>query len=207
MERIINMERLEAFKVNMYLNEKSQNTISKYMHDIKLFCSYVENKEICKDLVMKFKEYLITKYSIVSANSMIAAINSFFRHFGWLDCCVKQFKVQRKVYCSDEKELTKEEYIKLVTTAKKKGNERLNLLLQTVCGRGIRVSELKYITVESVKKGEAEVSCKGKVRVIFIVKELKRSCLAMQLSKELSLVKFLLLRMVNLLIVAIYGAK
>lgn len=178
MERIINMEKLEAFKVNMYLNEKSQNTINKYMHDIKLFCSYVENKEICKGLMIKFKEHLITKYTVASANSMIAAINSFLRYLGWLDCCIKQFKVQRKVYCSDEKELTKEEYVKLVTTAKKKGNERLNLLLQTICGTGIRVSELKYITVESVKKGEAEVSCKGKVRVIFIVKELKKKLLS-----------------------------
>ena len=178
MERIINMEKLEAFKMNMYLNEKSQNTINKYMHDIKLFCSYVENKVICKDLMIKFKEHLLTQYTVASANSMIAAINSFLRYLGWLDCCIKQFKVQRKVYCSDEKELTKEEYVKLVTTAKKKGNERLNLLLQTVCGTGIRVSELKYITVESVKKGEAEVSCKGKVRVIFIVKELKKKLLS-----------------------------
>lgn len=83
---------------------------------------------------------------------MIAAVNAFLRFMGWMDCCIKQFKVQKKAFCSEEKELTKAEYIRLVNTAREEGNERLNLLLQTICGTGIRVSELQFITVEAARK-------------------------------------------------------
>ena len=112
-------------------------------------------------------------YAVSSANSMIASVNSFFKHMEWFDCCIRQFKVQKKVFCSEEDELTKNEYLRLVKTAQSKGNERLNLVLQTICGTGIRVSELKYITVEALKTGSAEVSCKGKNRVILIVSKLR----------------------------------
>ena len=91
---------------------------------------------------------------------MIASINAFFRFYGWLDLCVKQFKVQRKTFCDEEKELTKAEYIRFCRTAEEQKNERLNLILQTICGTGIRVSELQFITVEAAEHGEAVVSCK-----------------------------------------------
>lgn len=108
---------------------------------------------------------------------MLAAINSFFRFMGWYDCCVKQFKIQRKVYCPEEKELTKGEYIRLVQTAERNGNMRLSLLLQTICGTGIRVSELPYITVDAVNRGEAVVTCKAKTRTVFIVDALRKKLL------------------------------
>ena len=108
---------------------------------------------------------------------MIASLNSLFSFLGWTDCRVKSIKLQRQIYCPEEKELTKAEYMRLVNTAKQKGNERLNLILQTICGTGIRVSELQYITVEAVKNGEAIVSLKGKTRSVFIVKELKKKLL------------------------------
>ena len=101
----------------------------------------------------------------------------FFSFLGWVDCKVKSIKVQRQIYCPENKELTKSEYMRLVNTAKRKGNNRLNLILQTICATGIRVSELQYITVEAVKNGEAKVSCKGKSRSVFIVKELKQKLL------------------------------
>lgn len=104
-------------------------------------------------------------------------MNAFLRFAGWNDCCVKQYKMQRKAYCSEEKELTKAEYIRLVNAAERNGNERLNLIIQTICGTGIRVSELKFITLEAVKQGEAAVSLKGKTRTVFIVKELKQKLL------------------------------
>ena len=94
-----------------------------------------------------------------------------------MDLKVKSIKLQRQIYCPEEKELTKAEYMRLVNSAKQKGNERLNLLIQTICGTGIRVSELQYITVEAVKCGEAVVSLKGKTRSVFIVKELKKKLL------------------------------
>lgn len=104
-------------------------------------------------------------------------IYSLFSFLGWTDCRVKSIKLQRQIYCPEEKELTKAEYMRLVNTAKQKGNERLNLILQTICGTGIRVSELQYITVEAVKNGEAIVSLKGKTRSVFIVKELQKKLL------------------------------
>jgi len=178
MIRRINNNMLDKFRNNMYLDEKSRNTIEKYMRDVKAFCAFLEGRTVNKELVMEYKEQLLIHYSITSANSMIAAVNTFLRFLGWIECCVKQFKVQRKVYCSEEKELSKSDYSRLITAANKRGNERLNLVIQTICGTGIRVSELKYITIESVKRGEAEVSCKGKTRVIFIVKELKKKLLS-----------------------------
>ncbi len=110
-------------------------------------------------------------------NSMLASLNSLFAFLGWVDLKVKSIKLQRQIYCPEETELTKAEYVRLINTAKQKGNERLNLLIQTICGTGIRVSELQYITVEAVKCGEAVVSLKGKTRTVFIVKELKQKLL------------------------------
>ena len=108
---------------------------------------------------------------------MIAAINVFFRFCGWHDLCVKQYKIQKSAFASEEKELTKVEYGRLVQAAKRKKNERLNLIIQTICGTGIRVSELMHITVEAVKRGEAFVNCKGKNRRVFIVSDLRKKLL------------------------------
>ena len=108
---------------------------------------------------------------------MLASINSLFAFLGWHDLKVKSIKVQQQIFCSEEKELTKAEYMRLVNTAKAKHNERLCLILQTICGTGIRVSELQFITVEAAKRGEAMVSCKGKTRSVFIVRELQKKLL------------------------------
>ena len=108
---------------------------------------------------------------------MLASINSLFVFLGWHELKVKSIKLQQQIYCPEEKELTKAEYTRLCRAAEKKHNERLNLILQTICGTGIRVSELQYITVESVRQGEATVSCKAKTRSVFIVKELQKKLL------------------------------
>ena len=108
---------------------------------------------------------------------MLASINSLFAFLGWHDLRVKSLKLQQQVFCPEEKELTKAEYARLCRTAERKHNERLNLILQTICGTGIRVSELQYITVEAAKNGEAVVNCKAKTRSVFIVKELKQKLL------------------------------
>ena len=142
----------------------------------KVYARYTPICRICyrQALVLEYKTSLEQTYAIRSANSMLAALNSFFRFLGWHDLCVKQFKVQKEAYCSEEKELTKAEYTALVRTAEQKKNERLSLVVQTICGTGIRVSELQSITVEAVRKGEAIVSCKGKTRKIFIVRALRK---------------------------------
>ena len=176
-ERIISTGMIKEFEAQLRNDEKSEATISKYIHDIEYFVAIAEGQCVDKALVLAYKSQLGSDYAITSANSMIAAVNTFLRFMGWVDCCIKQFKVQKKAFCSEEKELTKAEYIRLVNTAKEKGNERLNLLLQTICGTGIRVSELRFITVEAVRKGEAVVSCKNKTRTVFIVRELQKKLL------------------------------
>lgn len=177
MKKIITNSMIEEFREYLRLDEKSDNTILKYIRDVKLLKNYMDGAEVSKENILCFKEYLRQSYEISSANSIIAAINAFFRFLSWEYCSIKQFKVQKKTYCLAEKELTKAEYFRLVNAASKKGNERLNLILQTICGTGIRVSELKYITVEAVKRGEAIVSCKNKTRTVFIVRELQKKLL------------------------------
>ncbi len=173
-KRIITEKLVLDFKEELRNAERSDNTIEKYLRDVGAFVAFVGERIIDKMLVLEYKAQLERGYALASANSMLAAINSFFKCVGWYDCCVKQFKVQRKTYCSEESELTKQEYIALVRTAENKKNERLSLLIQTICGTGIRVSELEFITVEAVKRGESIVSCKGKSRKVFIVKDLCR---------------------------------
>lgn len=186
MERIITNSMIGNFANFLRSDEKSDNTIEKYLRDVRAFTVFAEAREISKTVVVEFKASLVENYEVTSANSMIAAVNAFLRFMGWVDCCIKQFKVQKKAFCSEEKELTKAEYIRLVNTAKQKGNERLNLILQTICGTGIRVSELQFITVEAVRKGEAIVSCKNKTRTVFIVRELQKKLLSYIKSKGIT---------------------
>ncbi len=124
-----------------------------------------------KELAINYKEKLLAKhYAVCSINSIIASLNSFFTFVGCAYLKIKTIKEQKQIFCSESKELTREEYTRLLNTSEKEGNRRLSLILQTICGTGIRVSELKFITVEAVKKGQALVFCKGKHRTIFIVK-------------------------------------
>lgn len=182
MERKITRELLNDFEKNMLEDEKSQATVEKYLRDLHCFVNFANERAIDKTLVLEYKAELAHNYALTSANSMLAALNAFLRFAGWLDCTVKQFKIQKKAFCSEEKELSKAEYLSLVRTAENKNNERLSLLIQTICGTGIRVSEVEYITVEAVHRGEAIVSCKGKTRRVFIVSALRKKLL--QYTKE-----------------------
>ena len=176
-ERILTCSMLNDFMVYLREDEKSRATIDKYMRDMKRFQEFAGEGSIGKQLVLDYKEHLAKSYAVSSANSMLAVLNAFLRFAGWYDCCVKCLKIQTKAYCSEDQELTKAEYIRLVNMANHNGNERLALVIQTICGTGIRVSELEYITVEALKHGEAVVSCKGKTRVIFIVPQLRKKLL------------------------------
>ena len=176
--RFLTDERIEEFRQHLISEEKSENTIEKYMRDVRVFAAFVSGNEITKELAIAYKQKLIEAgYAVRSVNSMLASINSLFSFFGWLDCKVKAIKQQRQIFCSEDKELTKAEYVRLLNAAKQKKNDRLNLIIQTICGTGIRVSELQFITVESAKAGQATVNCKGKIRTVFIVKELKKKLL------------------------------
>ena len=178
MTHIITDQMLNEFANYLRLEEKSPATIEKYTRDVRTFKEYVQDRPLDKIVVLDYKSYLLEHYAIASANSMIAAVNSFFRFCGWHELIVKPFRVQRQMFCTEEKELTKQEYMRLVATAEGRGDRRIALILQTICGTGIRVSELSYITVEVVRRGEAQVNCKGKTRRIFFVPELRRKLLA-----------------------------
>lgn len=176
--RILTDKQIVAFAVYLKSEEKSENTIEKYIRDVRAFAAYIGETAITKEAVITYKNKLISdNYAVRSINSMLASLNGLFSFLGWGDLKVKSIKLQRQIYCPEEKELTKAEYMRLVNTAKEKGNERLNLLIQTICGTGIRVSELQYITVEAVKCGEAIVSLKGKTRSVFIIRELQKKLL------------------------------
>ena len=168
---------IAGFREHLILEERSVATIQKYIRDVKAFMAYAQNSAITKETVIAYKKYLQENYAVRSANSMLASINSFFSLFGWNDLKVKSLKLQQQVYCPEEKELTKAEYTRLCKAAQRRHNERLNLILQTICGTGIRVSELQFITVEAAKCGEAVVRCKGKTRAVFIVRELRQKLL------------------------------
>lgn len=176
--RILTEKIITDFSAYLRCEEKSQNTVEKYLRDVRAFAEYLSGAEITKETVIAYKNKLLSEnYAVRSMNSMLASLNSLFSFLGWSDCKVKSIKLQRQIYCPEEKELTKAEYMRLVNAAKQKGNERLNLILQTICGTGIRVSELQFITVEAVKNGEAIVSLKGKTRSVFIVEELQKKLL------------------------------
>ena len=175
--RIITAKTIAKFKEHLILEERSEITIEKYIRDVKAFTAYTQNTVVTKETVISYKKHLQETYAVRSVNSMLASINSLFAFLGWHDLKVKSLKLQQQVFCPEEKELTKAEYTRLCRTAEDKHNERLNLILQTICGTGIRVSELQYITVEAVKNGEAVVNCKAKTRSVFIVKELKQKLL------------------------------
>ena len=175
--KYLTQEIISDFKENLILEERSEATVEKYIRDVTAFSAFANGGEISKEMVIAYKKHLQGNYAVRSVNSMLASINSLFAFLGWHELKVKSIKLQQQIYCPEEKELTKVEYTRLCRTAERKHNERLNLILQTICGTGIRVSELQYITVEAVKLGEATVSCKAKTRSVFIVKELQKKLL------------------------------
>lgn len=175
--RILTEEIIDDYRNNLILQEKRVATIEKYIRDIRAFSVYTQDKTITKEIVIAYKSHLQENYAVRSVNSMLASINSLFAFLNWFDLRVKSLKLQQKVFCSEEKELTKAEYKRLCDVAKQKKNQRLNLIIQTICATGIRVSELQYITIEAVKCGEAVVNCKSKTRSVFIIKKLKQKLL------------------------------
>lgn len=176
--KILTQKIISDFKKHLILEERSSVTVEKYVRDTIAFYEFLQVGNLTREAAIAYKQKLIKDgYAVRSINSMLASINSLFDFLGLCDLKLKTVKTQQQIYCSEEKELTKAEYMRLCRAAEKKCNERLNLILQTICGTGIRVSELQFITVEAVRQGEASVSCKAKTRSVFIVKELQKKLL------------------------------
>ncbi|MBE6696343.1 MAG: integrase [Ruminococcaceae bacterium] len=170
--RTITKEIVEKFRNYLLAEEKALATLEKYIRDVRAFSAWLGGKCVDKKEILNYKEELCEKYSVASVNSVISALNTFFAFCDWNEFIIKAIKMQRQIFASKEKELTKQEYERLLRTAESKGNERLYLLMQTICSSGIRVSELKYITVESLKKERAEINCKGKRRQVLLPTDL-----------------------------------
>ena len=174
----IDKDMISCFETYLKSEEKSRNTQEKYIRDVCKFMHYLSDHELTKDKVIAYKKYLMEmNYAYTSINSMLASLNSFLKYLGWMDCCVRNLKVQRKIYVPEQKLLRKQDVQKLIHEAEKKKDRRLSLLIQTLCSTGIRISELEHLTRESLCEGEFTVSCKGKVRTVLITKKLQRKLL------------------------------
>ena len=168
----ITVKAIESFRLNLIEEEKAQATIEKYLHDVKEFTAWLGERELCKEEVLIYKARLCERYAPSSVNAALSSLNCFWSFMEWNDLKVKNLKIQKRVFSSSDKELTKAEYERLLQAAKQKKNERLYLLLQTICSTGIRVSEVRYITVAAISHGVAEINCKGKCRQILLPKQL-----------------------------------
>lgn len=176
-KRMITQKMTDAFYEHLVMEEKSMVTIRKYLRDVRAFCVFLNGEDVSKEKLMAYKEALLTHaYAVRSINSMLASINSFLEFAGWQSCKVKSLRSQQSVYQPEEKELTKEEYFRLLEAAK--ARPRLKMLLETICATGIRVSELRYFTVEAVQKGEITVQCKNKIRTILLPGKLRKKLLS-----------------------------
>ena len=177
METVITHEILQEFTRHLIREEKSTATQEKYRHIAQCFAEYAVGQPVTKELVLGYKQKLLDEhYAETSVNGILAGVNSLL-HFLELDSCrVKNLKIQKKTYCSEEKELTKKEYLSLLKAAQK--DKRLHLIMETICSTGIRVSELQYFTLEAVRAGEIHIRLKGKARVILIPGKLRHKLLA-----------------------------
>nr|WP_325299209.1 tyrosine-type recombinase/integrase [uncultured Dysosmobacter sp.] len=170
---------LTAEHIYCYLNylreqERAAATLQKYAHDLNALLGWLDGRALTKTVLIVWKEELTATHAPATVNSMIAAVNGFLAFMGWRELAVKPLKIQKAIFCDEHRELTRDEYTRLVRAAERKENERLALILQTLCATGIRVSELKFITVEAVRTGRAEVTNKGKRRAVFLPDKLRR---------------------------------
>ena len=177
-ERTIDPAQLASYTAHLRREERSPGTIEKYLRDIRAFAGWLDGRPVSRELVAEWRDHLLSKdYAPVTINSMLAALNGLFHFLGWDECRAKFLKVQRRLFRDAGRELTRQEYERLLAAARARGQERLALLMEAICATGIRVSEVKYLTVEAAQAGRAEISLKGKIRTILIPAKLCRKLL------------------------------
>ena len=177
---------LSGFPAYLREDEKSKATIEKYTRDAAAFSLWLNNRPLSKDEALLWKAGLAEQYAPATVNAKIAALNRFFLYCGRSDCRIKPLRIQRRVFRRSDRELTRREYLQLVETAQQKGSAQTALLMETICATGIRVSELRYITVEAVRRGEACIALKGKIRVVLLPKKLSRKLLRFAQKKKIT---------------------
>lgn len=179
MEHRLNRESIDLFEAHLLKEEKAEAAIRKYLRDIRSFFSFLDQREdrgdkdfISKETVIAYKEMLIKRFKPASVNSMLVALNCFLRFLGLGACVVRLLKIQRELFCPDERILSRREYMKLINAAKKSNKQRTMMIMETLGSTGMRVSELAFVTVDALKKGYITLRSKGKVRKILLPRKL-----------------------------------
>ena len=174
----IGREQIDRYAAHLRREERSPGTVENYLRHARTFAAWLDGRPVTRERAAEWKEHLLSKgYAPVTVNAMLAALNGLFRFLGWDDCRVKFLKLQRRLFRPTERELTRAEYDRLLSAARTRGRERLALLMETICATGIRVSEVRYLTVEAARRGRAEIALKGKIRAILIPNKLCRKLL------------------------------
>ncbi len=177
-KQTITRQNLHAFALRLREGERSAATIEKYLREAARFSVWLGKEPLTKSVVARWKEHLLQAgYSPTTVNGKLTALDQMLLCLDKGDCRVKHVKIQRRLFREDSRELTREEYLRLLGTAKRKGRERLALLMETICATGIRVSEVRFITLAAVQKGRAEIALKGKIRTILLPGKLCRKLL------------------------------
>ena len=168
-------QQIQAYTRHLQLEERSPATVEKYLRDVRAFALWLNGRTISKELTSEWKTHLVAQnYAPTTINAMLSALNGLFAFLGWGECRVKFLKIQRRLFRDAARELTRPEYERLLSAARSLGRERLALLAETICATGIRVSEVRYITLEAAAAGKAEIALKGKIRVILLPGKLCR---------------------------------
>ncbi len=179
MERTITAEQTARFAQALQAADRAPGTVENYLRHIRAFARWLGDRPLLPESAAQWRDSLLEQgYTPGTVNSMIGPLNRFFQFLGWNECKAKQLRIQRQLFRENQKELTRGEYHRLLSTAQVSGRERLALLMEAICATGIRVSEVQYLTVEAVKAGKAEISLKGKIRTILIPGKLRKKLLS-----------------------------
>ncbi len=194
-KRKLTSEHLGGYRNYLRREERSPATIEKYIRDVEEFSRWLKGRAVTKETAVLWKAHLLDQGLMpVTVNTKLSALNGLFRFLGWAECRIKFLKIQRRIFREDSRALTREEYRRLLDTARARGREQLALLMETICAAGMRVSELRYITVEAVRRGRAEISLKGKVRTILLPGKLCRKLIKYASKQKIALGEIFLTR-------------